>query len=178
MPLVIPDPRYADSFRAAMAEEPDWLDMFDATPETLVGPAGMADYLHRLRIESLTETPRPAHWVPSTTFWWVADEEFCGRLTIRHELNDRLLQLGGHIGYWIRPSARGQGHATSAFRAALPSADRLGIAEVLVTCDADNVASRRIIEGADGRFEDQRGIKRRYWVPTRPPDVGEPTWIP
>lgn len=178
VPLVAPDPRHADSFRAAMAEEADWLDLFDVTVGHIATPAGLTRYLERLALESLPETPRPAHWVPSTTFWWVADEEFCGRLTIRHALNDRLLQLGGHIGYWIRPSARGQGHATHALRAALPYADRLGIAEVLVTCDADNLASRRIIEGADGRFEDQRGIKRRYWVPTRPPDVGEPTRIP
>lgn len=160
-----------------MAEEPDWLDMFDADVSTIATPEGLADYLHRLAIEPLSEAPRPAHWVPNTTFWWVDDQEFCGRLSIRHALNDRLLEVGGHIGYWIRPSARGRGHATAAFRAALPYAARLGIAEALVTCDADNVASRRIIEGAGGRFEDQRGVKLRYWVPTAA-NVGDATRIP
>lgn len=149
-----------------MAEEADWLDMFDADLDSIATAEGLARYLGRLEVEPLPETPRPAHWVPSTTFWWVDGEEFCGRLTIRHLLNDRLLEVGGHIGYWIRPSARGRGHATSAFRASLPYAGRLGIAEALVTCDADNAASRRIIEGAGGCFEDQRGIKLRYWVPT------------
>jgi predicted acetyltransferase len=37
---------------------------------------------------------------------------------------------------------------------------------VLVTCDLDNVGSRRVIEGAGGVFDDVREGKRRYWVPT------------
>jgi predicted acetyltransferase len=37
---------------------------------------------------------------------------------------------------------------------------------VLVTCDVDNTASRRVIEAAGGLFQDQRGPKLRYWVPT------------
>jgi predicted acetyltransferase len=38
---------------------------------------------------------------------------------------------------------------------------------VLVTCDDDNVASRRVIEANGGRLEDVRGHKLRFWVPTR-----------
>ena len=39
-----------------------------------------------------------------------------------------------------------------------------GIDPVLVTCDVDNTGSRRVIEGAGGRYEDTRVGKRRYWV--------------
>lgn len=166
VPLVTPDTRYADSFRTAMAEESDWLEIFDLSPESIATDEGLRAYVDRLWAERLPETPRPDHFVPSSTFWWVVDDVFCGRISIRHRLNDRLLELGGHIGYWIRPSARGRGHGTAILRAALPEAARLDIPEALVTCDEDNAASRRIIEGAGGRFEDQRGIKRRYWVPT------------
>jgi predicted acetyltransferase len=35
-----------------------------------------------------------------------------------------------------------------------------------VTCDDDNAGSRKVIEAAGGEFEDQRGVKLRYWVPT------------
>jgi predicted acetyltransferase len=35
-----------------------------------------------------------------------------------------------------------------------------------VTCDADNVASRKVIEANQGKLDDQRGVKLRYWVPT------------
>jgi predicted acetyltransferase len=48
----------------------------------------------------------------------------------------------------------------------LPIAHRLGIDPVLVTCDASNLASRKVIEGAGGEFEDQRGEKLRYWIST------------
>jgi predicted acetyltransferase len=33
-------------------------------------------------------------------------------------------------------------------------------------CDVTNVASRRVIEANGGVFDDQRGVKLRFWVPT------------
>jgi predicted acetyltransferase len=74
--------------------------------------------------------------------------------------------MGGHIGYDVRPSARRRGHATAMLRAALPVARGLGIESALVTCDEDNVASRKVIEANGGVFEDQRGDKLRFWIPT------------
>ncbi len=50
----------------------------------------------------------------------------------------------------------------------LPVAHDRAIDPVLVTCDVDNGASRRVIEGAGGEYEDTREGKRRYWVPTSP----------
>jgi predicted acetyltransferase len=125
-----------------------------------------ARYVALLRADVAEDAPRPAGHVPGTTLWWVDGEEFLGRLAIRHRLNERLRRVGGHIGYWIRPSARRQGHATAAFRHGLAYANRLGIDPALVTCDEDNVGSRRIIEGAGGVFDQQIGVKRLYWVPT------------
>jgi predicted acetyltransferase len=129
-------------------------------------PAVFAGYVADLRAQALEETPRPAHFVPSSTLWWVDGTEFLGRLGLRHRLNDRLLEYGGHIGYDVRPSARRQGHATAMLRAALPIAAALGIDSVLVTCDDDNVGSRTVIETCGGVFEDQRGRKLRYWIAT------------
>ena len=37
-----------------------------------------------------------------------------GAIALRHELNDFLLTIGGHIGYGIRPSARRRGLAAFA----------------------------------------------------------------
>jgi predicted acetyltransferase len=50
--------------------------------------------------------------------------------------------------------------------AALPVARGLGIDLVLVTCDEENIASRRVIEANGGVLEDKSGVKLRYWVPT------------
>jgi predicted acetyltransferase len=52
-------------------------------------------------------------------------------------------------------------------RAARQIAQGLGIDRVLITCDVDNVGSRRVIEANGGEFEDQRGGKLRFWVPTK-----------
>lgn len=51
-------------------------------------------------------------------------------------------------------------------QAALPIARRLGIESALVTCDATNIASRKVIESCGGTLEDERRGKLRFWVPT------------
>ena len=40
-----------------------------------------------------------------------------------------------------------------------------GIDPVLVTCDDDNVGSRKVIEANGGVLEDVRNRKMRFWVP-------------
>lgn len=111
----------------------------------------------------------PAGWVPTTFLVAVRGEEIVGRVSIRHELNDFLLRLGGHIGYGVRPGHRRRGYASSILRQALAVTDGLGVERVLVTCDDDNVGSARTIEGVGGVLEDvvadgEETPKRRYWI--------------
>lgn len=174
--LIAPDIRVHESFLAAMAEfraegrgGPHDGTMigrevrgFSATWDTT---DGFATYTAALRSQAWGENLPPG-FVPSTTLWWVDGTAYLGRLAIRHELTDLLREVGGHIGYDVRPSARLQGHATAMLRAALPVARELGIACALITCDVDNVASRKVIEANGGKFEDERHGKLRYWVAT------------
>jgi predicted acetyltransferase len=104
--------------------------------------------------------------VPDTVLWFRDGATFIGRTSIRHELTEMLREVGGHIGYDVRPSLRRRGHATEMLRQALPVARQLGIDPVLVTCDVDNVGSRRVIEANGGRLEDERHGKLRYWLHT------------
>ena len=134
--------------------------------ERWVLPEGFAEYVDWLRDQALEDSPRPDGYVPSTTLWWVQDDEYLGRLAIRHRLTPHLHEVGGHIGYDVRPSARRRGHATAMLRSALPVARGLGIESALVTCDVDNIASRKVIEAAGGILEDQRASKLRFWVST------------
>lgn len=170
--LIAPDERVKNSFLEAMAEfevergtdsatdswigrwSPRWSD--DAT---------FALFLADLQEQRLEEAARPVNYVPTSTYWWVDDDgTYLGRVSIRHRLNDHLLEVGGHIGYDVRPSARRRGHAGRMLVAALAKADALGIDPVLITCDTDNVGSIKVIEAAGGVLEDVRGTKRRYWV--------------
>jgi predicted acetyltransferase len=172
-----PTGRVHDSFVAAMAEFRAE-GRGEAADLTMIGkeirefgrrwarPEEFAGYVDWLRSQALEDAPRPAGYVPSTTLWWIEDDHYLGRLAIRHRLTPHLSQAGGHIGYDVRPSARRRGHATAMLRAALPVARGLGIGSALVTCDATNVASRKVIEANGGVFDDRRGDKLRFWVPT------------
>ncbi len=110
--------------------------------------------------------------VPETIFWLVDDGKFIGRLELRHKLNDHLLEVGGHIGYSIRPSRRREGYGTTILDLALQKACEFGMERVLLTCDPDNVASRKIIEKNGGEFENRVDLVRdgleyhklRFWI--------------
>lgn len=108
--------------------------------------------------------PKTVPNVPYTEYWVVASGHYIGRLGLRHELDEELRQRGGHIGYEIRPSWRGQGYGHEALRLGLEEARRLGLPAVLLTCKADNLASVRVIEAQGGRMEDEVDGWRRYWI--------------
>lgn len=171
--LVAPTARVADSFRTAVSEyravgelaPDDDSELANSLRQvgSLNGPAALERYLEILRERQRTAPPGR---VQSTTYWYVHGDEFLGRLSIRHHLNDALRRLGGHIGYDVRPSARRRGHATAMLRTALPIAADLGIDRALLTCDPANTASRRVIEANGGVPEDGTGPHLRYWLPT------------
>jgi predicted acetyltransferase len=172
-----PHPRYQQSFLASVQEILDvgesdhWtgLTIFGEetyTVEELADAGAFAAFTERQHDLALPETPRPEGKVADTILWWVEGDEYLGRLSIRHELTDGLRNFGGHIGYVVRPSARRRGNASAMLAAALPIARDLGIDPALLTCDADNAGSRRVIESSGGIFEDQRDDKLRFWVPT------------
>ena len=135
------------------------------TRESLEDPAEFAGFAEFLAAQRFPESPRPSTYVPYTELWMTDGDEYLGRITLRHELNELLRTWGGHIGYGVRPTARRRGYATRALAMMLPAAAELDIDPVLVTCDPDNVGSRRAIEKNGGVYEDTRDGKRRYWVP-------------
>ncbi len=108
--------------------------------------------------------------VPNADFWLIDNYEFIGRMSLRYKLNEHLLKLGGNIGYEIRPSKRRMGYGKEILRLSLLRAKQDGLQRVLVTCDEDNIGSRKIIEHNGGHFENAVAAetegspkKRRYW---------------
>ena len=134
------------------------------------GAGSFAEYASRLEGYS-RGIGVPENFVPNTFLVGVVAGAIVGRLSLRHTLNEGLANIGGHIGYGVVPSQRRRGFASEMLRQAIPRCAALGIERALITCDVDNVASRRVIEGCGGIFERiiddaESGVpKRRYWLP-------------
>ncbi len=108
-------------------------------------------------------------FVPSTLYFLVYENNrILGVIHLRHELNDRLLQDGGHIGYGVRPSERGKGYAALMLELLLTKIRNEGYSKVLITCDDDNIASAKTIEKNNGILQDkvvfEGDLVRRYWI--------------
>ncbi|MGV8968629.1 MAG: GNAT family N-acetyltransferase [Cellulomonas sp.] len=129
------------------------------------------DYLARLDRQR-RGLDLPTGFVPATYLIADADGDVVGRVSIRHELNEFLADVGGHIGYGVRPAYRRRGYATQMLRQALKLAHSIGIERALVTCDRDNVASAATIERCGGVIDETAPRthspeqSRRYWIET------------
>lgn len=96
----------------------------------------------------------PGGFVPTRTRWLInADGTLLGETRLRDQLNDNLRIEGGNVGYFIHPDHRGQGHGHRILALALQELASLGVSRVLVTCNATNARSRRVIEHNGGQFE-------------------------
>ena len=109
-------------------------------------------------------------FVPETTYWLIVNGDvYAGELGIRHHLNESLKRFGGHIGYKVRPTMRRMGYGKLMCQWGIQKARKLGITDILITCDDDNIGSQKIIEANGGILKDKidndRGVlTRRYWI--------------
>ena len=121
-------------------------------------------------MESLEVKEAYDKFVPDSTFFCLDTERdiFVGAVNIRHHLNKQLIIGDGHIGDGIRPSERGKGLGTAMITLALEECDKLGIKEILMCCDKDNIASARTIIKNGGilenEIEDDGVTVQRYWI--------------
>lgn len=109
--------------------------------------------------------------VPSHMYLAVrkSDDRIVGVIDLRHHINHPVLGTwGGHCGYSVRPSERGQGYAVEMLRLNIQNAKAMGIEKLLITCDVMNKASEKTILANDGVYEktiDVDGCKmKRYWI--------------
>lgn len=99
-----------------------------------------------------------------------SDGIIVGMLNFRHELNEYLLNFGGHIGYSVKPCERRRGYATKQLQLALLKAKELGLKQVLLTCDVDNIASEKTIINGGGQYintvhnEHNHKDTKRFWI--------------
>lgn len=163
--LILPDVRCRASYLEAVREfQAEGRHQYE---DAKVLAQDFSAYVRALR--ERRHLPRPG-MVPETVLWLVDGDLFIGRASVRHRLNDHLRRIGGHIGYEIRPTQRRRGYGTLICKLALAEARRIGLDRALITCDEDNVGSRRIIEANGGIFERAVRVagspvkKLHFWV--------------
>ncbi|MFP5308392.1 MAG: GNAT family N-acetyltransferase [Actinomycetes bacterium] len=162
--------RPADEPAARRAHEEMAAEGFDF----LLGWDGVStfdDYLDQLdrqeRGEGLESWQVPASFRVADV-----DGDIVGRVHLRHRLNDRLRQEGGHVGFGVLEAHRRRGFARRILQLACQELAALDVDRVLVTCADDNLASRRVIERSGGQLDDLvprhgGGSTRRYWIVLR-----------
>ena len=95
--------------------------------------------------------------VPAYTYFYVRenDDKIVGMINIRLALNDFLRKEGGHIGYSIRPLERKKGYGTSMLREALSFCKIIGLCDIIISCDKDNIASASVIKNCGGLLDSE-----------------------
>ena len=125
------------------------------------------EYLKILENEHLNHD-LPTGSVQATFLVAEIDGVIVGRTSIRHSLNEFLFNYVGHIGYGVRPKFRRQGVATEILKQSLKIIRTVGVSEILMTCNDDNLGSAMVIESQGGRLENRIDfdgvLKRRYWI--------------
>jgi predicted acetyltransferase len=155
----------------------DYRSEFLANNEVMHGSGGadnfdtFDDWLKKTANDKSWDTVSEGR-VPATQFlaFRKSDNKLVGMIQVRHELNDYLMNTGGHIGYSVRKSERRKGHATEMLQQALNYCRTIGITNVLVTCAKDNEGSAAVIRANGGVLEneffdqEQNTVMLRFWI--------------
>lgn len=123
-------------------------EYFDFGETQINGSCGLANsnnFDEWLELVLSIEKDKLRNNVHASTFFSVrkTDNKIIGSIQLRHFLTPELEKHGGHIGYGIRPSERRKGYGKQQLLLTLDEACNLKIPKVMITCDKDNVPSRK-----------------------------------
>lgn len=92
---------------------------------------------------------------PGKTFLLIRenDNKVVGTINLRWDLNETMLQFGGHIGYGIRPTERRKGYNKINLYLGMIEAKKVGLEKVMLTCDVDNLGSDKTLKALGGKLE-------------------------
>lgn len=123
------------------------MDMKDIAQEfQFMDPGHLVDEeLELILVERLPGDPARA-FVPAYVFDMRVDGQKVGGINLRIGNTDGIVTYGGHIGYVVEPESRGHHYAERACRLVFPLAKNHGLTILWITCNPDNIPSRRTCE--------------------------------
>jgi len=105
----------------------------------------------------------------TSTYFCIEHEEIIGAIRFRHHTSDYIENVIGHVGYETKPTARGKGVARVML--SWVQSNILDF-DAIVTCEADNLASEKVIKRCGGIYLNQiySAVKqndvKRYRLPS------------
>ncbi len=168
MKLTLPDSKYKDSYLNALKEYKDEdREHYRSINQNEI-ENDFSAFVEKIKSRSRGENLFKGY-ISATEYWLIDNNAFIGRLDIRHEMTEFLRKVGGHIGYDVRPSKRKTGYGYNILKLGLEKAKGLGLKKVLLTCDKDHIASKKIIEKCGGipakKVSQDPGVEKlRYWI--------------
>lgn len=143
----------------------EYINEFLVNDSQINGTGGLDWYLENSTYEHWLEKIRTdmdianvaPERVPALTYFYIrkSDNMIIGMANLRLALNDTLRTEGGHIGYSVRPTERGKHYATDMLKNALKVYDKLGIQNIILVCDKENIASAKVIKHCGGVLENE-----------------------
>lgn len=111
------------------------------------------EWLEKVNNNSKTETV-DSNWVLTDTFFAIRedDNKIIGIIDLRHTLNEFLKDFG-NSGYSVRPSERKKGYATEMLKLLLKYAKEIGLKELHLSVERDNIPSIKTIVKNGGKIE-------------------------
>ena len=155
------------------------------TAENMIIPGDLSDGEIYLQLNTFMPYRANDVWTPNVLFHIrrCADDVRVGRCDLRFCDND-LIYYAGHIGYMVFEEYRGHAYAQKACRQLRKVALANGFYHVVITCDSDNIASRRTCENLgctllgiekvpreSELYWQSSGYKCRYWFPILQEDI-------
>lgn len=115
------------------------------------------------------------NFVPNRTFFLIRekDNKIVGMINIRLELNEKLKNSGGHIGYSIRPTERRKGYNKINLYLGLKKCFEYNIKDAWLDCVVSNLGSVKTIQALGGNlikedFSDKYGeVVQMYTINVR-----------
>lgn len=107
-----------------------------------------------LRLQFVELSAHAVHRVPTYYFRMVhlETDAAVGAINLRVGSTPHLQLYAGHIGYAVDPTRRGHRYAARSVRLLVPVARQLQFEVLWITCDPENIASRRTAELAGAQF--------------------------
>jgi len=140
----------------------------------LIDPGNLQDDELQLELDRYLVADPEREWLPTYHFNMVRANPsiVIGTINLRIGSPERIVLYRGHIGYSVKPEYRGHRYAARSVKLLLPLAAAHRLNPLWVTCDPDNMASRRSCELAGGELVEiievpsddemyQRGIRQK-----------------